>query len=348
MSPHQSAEYRLLPALLTIVALIAIGYAIRHTFSCFLLAFVIAYFFDPFVSLLERHKLARVYGIVILYVILGFFAVFFVVYLVPLLNLHWTSLIHELPLYLQKVKENVQNWDGRFEPANASEGWRWLLDNVVGNMDKLFSRIASGVYAAVTQVVFNIFNLILAPILVFFMLYYKREIISGITSWLPPGRRDVILGVGREINASIGGYLKGQLAVSCVVATLATLALFYLNVDYSLLLGIFAGLASILPFVGIILATFPALLLAYVKFQSGIIIFKVAATFAAIYFLEGYVVKPIVFKGALDFNPLVTILTIMAFGELLGFWGILLAIPIAAIIKIITSHLRRGDFNGVT
>jgi putative permease len=348
MLPYQSAENRLLPALLSIVGLIAVGYAIRHTFSCFLFAFVIAYLLDPFVEFLERRKLARVYGIIILYVILGVFSVFFVVYLVPLLNLHWTALIHALPLYLQKVKEIVQNWEGRFEPAYGSEEWRWLLDNMVRNMDNLFSRIGSGVYAAVTNVVFNLFNLILAPILVFFMLYYKRDMITGITSWLSPGRRDAILRVGREINASIGGYLKGQLVVSFIVATLSTVALFYLNVDYPLLIGIFAGLASVLPFIGLILATLPALFFAYVKFQSGIVIIKVVATFAVIYFLEGYVIKPLVFKGALNFNPLVTILTIMAFGELLGFWGILLAIPIAAAIKIFSSHLRRGNFNSVS
>ena len=131
------------------------------------------------------------------------------------------------------------------------------------------------------------------------------------------------------------------------MATLATSALFYLNVDYSLLNGIFAGLASILPFIGVILATLPALFFAYVKFQSGIVILKVIAAFAVIYFLEGYVVKPLVFKGALNLNPLVTIISIMAFGELLGFWGILLGIPIAAAVKIFSYHLRRGDFNGV-
>jgi putative permease len=201
---------------------------------------------------------------------------------------------------------------------------------------------------AAAQVVFNLFNLILAPILVFFMLHYKRDIVTEITSWLPPGRRDTILSVGQEINASIGGYLKWQFVVSIIVTTLTMATLFYLNVDYPLLIGIFAGLASILPFIGIVLATLPALFFAYVKFQSSIVIFKVVAAFAVIYFLEGYVVKPLVFKGALNFNPLVTILTIMAFGELLGFWGILLAVPIAAAIKIFSSHLRSGDFSSVS
>jgi len=70
---------------------------------------------------------------------------------------------------------------------------------------------------------------------------------------------------------------------------------------------------------------------------------KVAISFALIYFLEGYVVKPLVFKESLDLNPLMTIIMVMAFGELMGFWGVLLAIPITASMKIITEHLRRVD-----
>jgi putative permease len=215
-------------------------------------------------------------------------------------------------------------------------------------MDTLFSRIGTIVYAAMTRVVFNIFNVILAPILVFFMLYYKRDIITGITLWLPAGQREAILDAGREINASIGGYLKGQFVVSLIVTILVTFALFFLGVDFPLFNGIFAGVASILPFIGVILATLPPLFFAYVKFQSGFVIFKVLASFSLIYFLEGYLIKPLVFRGAMNLNPLVTIIAVMALGEIMGFWGILLALPIAAAVKVFSSHLRRGDFNSTS
>jgi putative permease len=348
MSLNQSAGNRLLTALLIVVAIIAAGYAIRHTFSCFLLAFVIAYLLDPFVLFLERRKLSRVYALTILYILLGLFSLFFLIYMVPLLSLRWEALIRDLPLYMQKVKVIIQNLEKRFEPAYASDELRWLLDNLLGSMDTLFSRIGTVAYAAMTRVVFNIFNLILAPILVFFMLYYKRDIITGITVWLPAGQREAFLDAGREINASIGGYLKGQFVVSLIVTILVTAALFFLGVDFPLFNGIFAGVASILPFIGVILATLPPLFFAYVKFQSGFVIFKLLASFALIYFLEGYLIKPLVFRGAMNLNPLVTIITVMALGEIMGFWGILLAIPIAAAVKVFSSHLRRGDFNGTS
>lgn len=346
MTSPKAGRNRLIPALLLAIAAIAVGYAIRRTFSCFLLAFVLAYLLDPFVVMLERRKVARIYGIVILYAILGVVSVFCIAYLVPLISLRWDSLIRNLPLYLQKTKEIIGGLPERFEPAYATEEWRWLVDTLTGNMDKVFSRLGSGVYVAVTQVVFNLFTLGLAPILVFFMLYYKREIIGGIAVWLPSRWRDAATNVGREINASIGGYIKGQLVVSLIVAIFSSMALFFLDVDYSLLNGIFAGLASILPFVGVIIATIPALFFAYVKFQSVMAMLQVTAAFAVIYFLEGYVIKPLVFKGSMNLNPLVTIIVVMAFGEIMGFWGILLAIPMAAAVKIVLHHLRCGDFSG--
>ena len=345
MTSNQLVGNRVITALLIAVALIAAGYAIRHTFSCFLLAFVIAYLLDPFIVFMERRKLARNYGIIVLYALIGLFSAFFILYLGPLLNLRWEAMIRDLPHYLERGKEIMQKSQGGIGPAGATEEWRWLLDNLVGGMDELFSRVGSGVYAAMTKVVFNLFNLVLAPILVFFMLFYKQEIKTGINKWIPAGQSHAILEMGREVNASIGGYIKGQLFVSLIVAILATIALFFLDVDYALFNGIFAGLASILPFIGVIIATIPALFFAYIKFQSGLIIVKVIAAFAVIYFLEGYLIKPLVFKEAMNLNPLVTIIAVMALGELMGFWGILLAIPIAAAVKIFSSHLRRGDFN---
>ena len=326
------------------VIIIAAGYALRHTVSCFLLSLVLAYLLDPLLVYLERNKVQRAYGIVILYIILAIFSAIILIFFVPFLTLRWQQLIQNFPDYLQKIQTLAQGWKSQIFPFAAAEEWHWLVESATENADKLLGRIGSGVYATLTSMVFNLFNLVLAPILVFFMLFYKQAIMDGITSWLPARRRETLLALGREINASIGGYIRGQFAVSAIVAILSTIALFVLDVDYALFNGVFAGLASILPFIGVILATIPALFFTYVKFQSGIAMFQVVAAFSVIYFLEGYVIKPLVFKEAMDLNPLVTVIVVMAFGELMGFWGILLAIPLAAACKIVAHYIRQGKF----
>jgi putative permease len=330
---------------LAAAAVIAAGYAIRHTLSCFLLSFVFAYLLDPAVVLLERRGLRRTWGIVALYLVLTVLSVFVVAFIVPFASIRWEAFLTGLPTYLQKGKEIVLAWKMQVVPSSAADEWRWLFETGAGQLDKLTARLGAGVYAAATGFVFNLFNLVLAPILILFMLWYKEEIKGGIITWLPPSRREAILMLGREINASVGGYIRGQLIVSVIVAVLSIIALFVLGIDYPFLNGIFAGLASILPFIGVILATLPPLFFAYVQYESGLVLLKVIGAFSVIYFLEGYVVKPLVFQESMDLNPLVTIIVVMLFGELMGFWGILLAIPIAAAVRIVVDHVRRGDFS---
>jgi putative permease len=334
----------ILVLLLLAAILVAGGYALRHTVSTFLLSFVLTYLLDPFVVMLERKKLRRIYGIVILYAILGVIFFFSFTFLVPLIKDKWGTLPVELPKYVQKGKELFLGMSGKLQTGHGSQEWNWLIDKISGSMDVMFEKAGSGIYATAGKVAFNLLNIVLAPILVFFMLHYKGDIITGITAWLPADRRETFLELGREINASVGGYIRGQMVVSLIVAILSSVALFYLDVDYPVLNGLFAGFASVLPFIGVFLATIPPLFFAYVKFQSGLVLLKVLVAFAVIYFAEGYLVKPLVFKKSMDLNPLATIIVVMAFGELMGFWGILLALPIAAAIKIVSSHVRRGHF----
>lgn len=345
MTLPQTAASRTVIGIISIAALIAAGYAFRYTISCFLLSFVLAYLFDPVVVMLERRRVRRIFGILFLYTVLGVFSFFFFAYFFPFLTYRWETLVHSLPVYLQKSKVLALAWKEKVLVPSAVNEWGWLIDTLTDQADKLSGKAGAGAYALLSRVVFNLFNLILAPILVFFMLVYKQAIITGISSWIPSARREKIVALGREINGSIGGYIRGQFIVSLIVAILSGAALFFLDIDYPILNGIFAGLASILPFIGVILATIPPLFFAYVKFQSGLALFKVLVAFAIIYFFEGYVIKPLVFKESMDLNPLVTIIFVMAFGEMMGFWGILLAIPIAAAVKILLEHLQKGDLD---
>lgn len=344
MTQHPQTANRTIAGLAIVAATVALAYAVRHTVSCFLLAFVIAYLLDPLLVQLERRRCSRPVGIALLYLVLAILSAFFLVFLVPLLSARWEALLRDLPRYVIQIKTIVADLKTRFTPVYAAEEWNWLLDTTTGNLDSGLGSIGSSLYATASRLVFNLFNLVLAPFLVFFMLYYKQAIIDGIKIWLPSRHREELLVFGREVNASIGGYIWGQLIVSVIVAIMSAIALFFLDIDNALLLGIFAGLASVLPFIGVILATIPPVFFAYLKFQTGMAVIKVVSAFAAIYFLEGYLIKPLVFKESMDLNPLMTIIVVMAFGELMGFWGILLAIPFAAAFKIFSTHLRRGGF----
>lgn len=228
-------------------------------------------------------------------------------------------------------------------PPGAEE-LDWLIDTLSGNIAKAADKAGLMAYSFGTRIFFNLFNIVLSPILVFFMLYYKQTILETFASCIPGHRREMVIDIGREVNGSIGGYLRGQVIVSIIVSVLASAALFILDIPHPFFCGIFAGAASILPFIGVFIAIVPALFFAWFKYQAMAGLVKIGIVFGVIYFLEGYIIKPLVFKESMNLNPLVTIIMVMALGEMLGFWGILLALPIAAAIKIAWEHVLRGDF----
>ena len=335
---------KLIAAILMLCLLAAAGYALQHTISCFLLSWIIAYLLDPLVIKIEKRVIRRTYALALLYCVLGVLTVFFLTFMLPKITMNWDAFLRELPQYLQKIKQIAMEWKTRIPDRYGSEEIQWLLDKVSANVDTAAEKTGTWAYGFAGQIFFNLFNIVLSPVLVFFMLYYKQTVIETLSSWIPERRRAIVLGIGREVNSSIGGYLRGQVFVSIIVGVLATLALFMISIPHPLFCGVFAGAASVLPFIGVIIAVFPALFFAWFKYQDMAVLLRILAAFGVIYFLEGYIVKPLVFKKSMNLNPLVTIIMVMALGELLGFWGILLALPIAAAMKITWGHLIAGDF----
>lgn len=340
---HPISQIRLIAGIIVIAAVAWLGNTLSHTLSCFLLSFVIAYLLDPVVVWLER-RLRRIHAIVLLYILLGIGSTFSLAFLLPMLTISWDSFLHNLPEHLQKIKQALLSWQGSLPTHYGSEEISWLVDNLLRNADSMAQKAGVWAYGFATRMFFNVFNLILAPILVFFMLNYKMKIMETTALWIPVARRDLILQIGREIDSSIGGYLRGQVMISIVVALATIPTLMWLGIPHPVLCGIFAGVASILPFVGVILATLPPLLFAWLTYGTSAIIFKILISFAIIYFLEGYLIKPLVFRESMNLNPLLTIIMVMAFGELMGFWGILLALPITAAMIITSQHWLKGDF----
>lgn len=335
---------KFISVILTFCLLAVTGYALQHTISCFLLSWVIAYLLDPFLVRAEQHGIKRIYALGLLYVILTILTVFFLTFIVPAITINWNAFIRDLPLYIQKIKQLALEWKVRIPDRYGSEEINWLIEKATGKVDTAAEKAGNWIYGFGTSIFFNLFNIVLSPILVFFMLYYKQTVKETISSWIPIHRRELILGIGEEVNSSIGGYLRGQVAVSIIVAILVSIALFIINIPHPIFCGIFAGAASILPFIGVLIAALPALFFAWFKYQSIDVLSQTGIAFALIYFVEGYIIKPLVFKEAMNLNPLVTIIMVMALGETLGFWGILLALPIASAIKITWGHFVHGDF----
>lgn len=317
------------------------GYFLRHTFSALLTSLALSYLLNPLLKYLEKRGFDRLTALLLLYgiaILAGLFASFL---LLPYLIHQSEALFSSLPGYVQNLRAALENWKTRMAPYYAGEEGSWLVGQAEESLTMLAKELSGTGYQQLKGLFFGIFDLILAPILVFMILYYKELFKDLIKRMMPLSERRRLTELGKKINRSLERFILGMLLDCLMVGILTSLALHFLGIEFPVLNGLFAGFSSIVPFLGVVVAIIPAAFIGYAKSGDLSIIPKVGAAYFFIYVvIEGNLIRPLVMRRTLRLNPLAVIFAIMAMGELLGFWGVILAIPLAAAVKICAGEVK--------
>lgn len=323
------------------VALVVACYFMAHTFSALLTSLILAYLLNPLLKYIEKRGFDRITALGLLYGI-GVFALFLSSFvLIPYFGHQFDAFAKAFPGYVQAI----QGWLDKSKSDLAgyyggAEGI-WLLSRLEESLVDWTAALSNLGYSQLKKLFFAAFNLLLSPILVFFMLLYKQHAVDFIRRMFHHRERHYLLELGREINRSLERFLVGMFFDCLLVGLLTAITLKLLGVEFPLLNGLFAGFATIVPFLGILIAMIPPALIGYAQSGDIWLIPKVAAAYFVInVIIEGNLIKPLVMRHTLRLNPLAVIFAVMAMGELLGFWGIVLAIPTAAVFKICTAEMR--------
>jgi predicted PurR-regulated permease PerM len=311
------------------------GYFFRHTLSAFLTSLAFAYLLNPPLKYLERRFGNRATAIALLYSGGSILLLLLLFLLVPYVGRQSELLAREMPRYAQNVKTSLGAWQVKLAPYYSGTEGEWLLSRADEILNTLTERVSSLGIERIKGALYGLFNLVLAPILVFFMLYYRDLFKTVAKRLIPAGERDFLLDLGDRINRSLERFVIAMMIDCLIVGILCVVALWLLGIQFSILNGILAGAASIVPVIGGVVAVIPAAFLGYAQSGDPAIIPKVCAAYFLIYvIIEGNLVKPIIMKTTLKLNPLAVIFSLMAMGELLGFWGVVLAVPLAAVVKL--------------
>jgi putative permease len=173
---------------------------------------------------------------------------------------------------------------------------------------------------------------VVVPLLVFFLLKDKDQLMAGIERLLP-SKRPVMLQVWHEMNEQIANYVRGKV-IQILIVMVATMAVLqWMGLKYSVLLGVLVGFSVIIPYVGIVLVTIPVLLVAYFQWGLSSDFFWLMIIYLLVQAIDAMIVVPILFSEAVKLHPIVIILSVLLFGGLWGFWGVFFAIPLATLIK---------------
>jgi predicted PurR-regulated permease PerM len=321
------------------LALSAVGLAALYVLSEVLLPFVagmaIAYFLDPLVDRFEKLGWPRTAGTT--FVLVGFLvvAVGLFLLLVPVLNAQFLRLIEVVPSALERLEPLIQPILAELN-AGADQAALGKIPSMAGEALKwaggLLARLVSGGVA-----VANLLSLILiTPIVAFYLLRDWDRMVATIDGWLPHAQRDTIRLQSAAIDRTLAAFVRGQGSVCIVLSIFYAAALSLAGLQFGVVIGIFVGLISFVPFVGAIIGGLLSIGLAAAQFDSWQPVAIIAGVFVVGQILEGNVLTPKLVGGAVGLHPVWVIFALLAGGALFGFVGVLLALPASAVIGVLT------------
>ncbi len=315
-------------------------YSLRVVLFLFFIAVLIGTAIRPGVEWLHRRGIPRSLGIIFIYVLIAGLLVGFLAMILPLLAEQATEISRTLPEYYTELRSRLINSSNRLL---QNIGWRFpsqlsLLGTTFASTEE-----DDEVITQVTQAIFytNIVMRGLLSILAVFLLayYWTQEgnlIMRAMLRVFPQQRRKRIREFVQLAESKIGGYVRGQGLLCVAVGLAAFIAYALIGLPYTLVLAVFAGVMELVPIFGPALGAIPAFLVA-LSVDPGKAVWVVVATIV-IQLLENAVLVPRIMKSSMGVNPIVVLLSLIAFSSVFGFAGALLALPLAAIIQLIVSR----------
>jgi predicted PurR-regulated permease PerM len=319
-----------------------------------LFSFIMAYLFFPLIKKMEKKGLSRHWSLVLVFLFLttGFLVSLAVI--IPPVIKDARELLQELPAMAPQAMDKIEKLSGQVGyPLDLSKnGIKELISEHLSEFSgKLFESVGTALkkaYSGLTQWLVAILNIFLLPLFFFYFVDAYEKIIASVKSFVP---RDQLPRLDRyfsSINRILTGYIRGQLMVALVLTFLYSIGLSLVGLKFGIVVGIFAGIISVIPYAGVSLGFAMALLIGLANFSSPMQYLGIAAVFIVVQILEGFLITPKLVGDRVGLSSLATILSIIIGGNLFGMVGMLFAIPAAALVKEILGELKseyqRMDF----
>ncbi len=319
-------------------------YLLAPILTPFLFAALLAYLGDPLVDRLEAHSLSRTLSVVIVFVVM-FSAVLLVpLLLLPVIETQFGLLIGAIPGYIDWFTERLlpglqarlgvdpSAFDvGRIKAALMAN-WQeagGIAANVVGYISR--SGLAMLAWLA---------TIVLVPVLTFYLLRDWDHFLAAIHDLLPRATEPTIVTLARESDERLAAFLRGQLMVMLALSVIYSAGLAIAGLKTALLIGMLAGLVSFVPYLGVIVGIVAASIAMLFQTQDIMQLLPVAVVFGIGQMLEGMVLTPLLVGDRIGLHPVTVIFAVLAGGQLFGFLGVLLALPVASVLVVLVRHAR--------
>jgi predicted PurR-regulated permease PerM len=310
----------------------------------FVVGMALAYLFDPLANRLQRYGMPRMVAAFLIIALFVLSFVMLVLVFAPIIGNQLAAFIQNVPRYVQRLQqllaESNTPWLRRIGAEGlvddkaigdlVSQGMRWLTTFI--------NSLWSGGRALV-----SIFSLVVVtPVVAFYLICDWGRLVAAIDGWVPLPYRENVRQLGREIDLAIAGFVRGQSAVCLLLGSFYAVALSLAGLNFGLLIGLASGIISFIPYVGSMTGLVLSLGVAVAQFWPDWgAIALVFGIFVVGQFIEGNILAPKLVGESVGLHPVWVIFAMFAFGYLFGFVGLLLAVPLAAAVRVIASFFLR-------
>jgi predicted PurR-regulated permease PerM len=300
----------------------------------FLIAVIISYLLNPIVNMLADRGFPRSLSVLLIYSLFIAAVAVIIVNLVPLFSMQLKELIEHFPEWNRQIQSWVEQYNHSKDslPDSVRAGVEQALDRVEAFITDGVGNLMTSVGSTVNQ----LFIVIIVPFLAFYMLKDADAIEKTLITLLPVRRRKEVLRLFRDVDEALGNYIRGQLLVCVMVGLAAYLGYLIIGLPYALLLAALVGIFNVIPYLGPFFGAIPAILVALSVSTEMVI--AVVIVNLVVQVLEGNVLSPQIVGRTLHLHPLFIIFALLVGGELGGIIGLILAVPLFAVGKVIIEH----------
>ncbi|OLQ89915.1 AI-2E family transporter [Vibrio ponticus] len=330
------------PHAVSLVAILFFGFITIYFFgnliAPLLVAIVLAYLLEWPVAKLSKLGVPRTLSVV--FAILTFFtlAIVAIFGLVPTIWTQVGNLINDIPNMYSGLQQVIAELPEKYPELANFQIVESLVTNAKNQVISVGESVVKGSLASLVSLATLAVYLILVPLLVFFLLKDKEEMISMASGMLPRNRK-LATKVWDEMNEQISNYIRGKVMEILIVGGVSYVTFAILDLRYSVLLAVAVGLSVLIPYIGAAAVTVPVAIVGLFQWGLSPEFYYLLIAYGIIQALDGNVLVPVLFSEAVNLHPVAIIVAVLVFGGLWGFWGVFFAIPLATLVKAVWNAL---------
>jgi len=325
---------------LTIILIVSfvLIYSLSDLLMPVFVSIVLAFLLEGLVSMAESRRIPRLPAVYLVFSVFMACLVFLLFYLIPMVSQQAVELVQQIPEIINRAQTGIMRLPEMYPKLISESKIQQIMFAVQRELLTYGQNVLSISAASVVGLVSVMIYLFLVPMMVFFFLQDKQQLIAWFLQFMPRDR-NLTVHVWEEVDMQIGNYVRGKFGEVFILWAVSYVTYAMMGLNYAMLLAVLMGLQVIIPYIGATLGV------AYFQWGLGSDEFMyIVIAYSIIQALDGVVLVPILFSEAVNLHAIAIIVAILFFGGLWGFWGVFLAIPLATVVKaVLTAWPRIGD-----